>query len=254
MSTSNLDVEQLLLNYKKTADVSIRNEIILKYSNLVRCIVVSMRNMFLKYAEVDDVINECFICLISAVDSFDLDKNVKFETYASIRIKGAVIDFIRKQDFIPRSVRSFSKNLEVAYSKLYNTLRREPTNEELAKELQMPIEKYQKMLSDSACANTLSFEEIIYENNIKGFEEEINEYNNAEEKLLKQEFKSILSSAIDILKEKERLVISLYYYEKLKFSDIAKVLGLSESRVCQIHSKAIVKLKMQINIYLDREV
>ena len=250
MPVSIVEETDLIARYKATGDIAIRNQIILHYGNMIKYIALSMRNLYLKYAEVEDVVNECIISLIAAVDSFDIEKNVKFETYASIRIKGAVIDFIRKQDFIPRSVRSFSKELEQLYPKMYAELNREPTTQELAEKFGMPEDKFRKMLGESASATTLSFEELLYENNFEISDDESSNLWHAEKEIARQELSQKLTMAIDSLKEMERNVITLYYYEKLRFSDIAKVLQVSESRVCQIHSKAILKMRMNLADYL----
>ncbi len=250
MAVETKDAISQIALYKKTGDVSLRNSIVMQYSNMVNYIAISMRNLYLKYADVDDVVNECIIALMAAIDSFDVDKNVKFETYASIRIKGAVIDFIRKQDFIPRSVRSFSRQFELAFSKLHSSLGREPTTEELATEMGLSVEKYRKLLGESASAATLSFEELLYENNFEISDGENTNISPAEKKLAQSELATQISKAIDSLKEKEKQVITLYYYEKLKFADIAKVISVTEGRVCQIHTKAITKMRLSLKDYL----
>ena len=251
MPTDTIEATELIIRYKETGDIALRNQIVLQYGNLVKYIAYSMRNLYIKYAEVDDIINECIISLISALDGFNPDKNVKFETYASIRVKGAIIDFIRKQDFIPRSIRKFSKDLEMLYSKLSAELNREPTTLELADGLGLNEEKFRKMLGESASAATLSFEELLYENNFEFYEKEHSNNSEAEKGMVQNELALKLAQAINSLKEKEKQVISLYYYEKLKFSDIAKVLQVTESRVCQIHTKSILKLRLSLKEYFE---
>jgi len=252
MPVNTIEANELIAKYKETGDITLRNQIILLYGNLVKYIAISTRNLYLKYAETNDIVNEGIISLISALESFDLSKNVKFETYASIRIKGAIIDFIRKQDFIPRNVRKFSKDLDLAYASLHFELSREPTTSELAEHFGTTEEKLRKQMGEAAGAATLSFEELLYENNFDISENNESGTWEAEKSIVKNEMTMILSKAIDSLKEKERNVISLYYYEKLKFSEIAKVLQVTESRVCQIHSKSMMKLKYFINDYLNQ--
>ncbi len=251
MPISTIESTELITKYKETGDIALRNEIVLMYGNLVKYIAISTRNLYLKYAETEDVINEGIISLIFAIESFDLSKNVKFETYASIKVKGAIIDFIRKQDFIPRNIRRFSKELEGAYSTLYGELNREPTSEELSRYLNISEEKLSRQMGEAASASTLSFEELLFEDNFELPDKNFNAEWEAEREILKAETKAILTKAIETLNEKERHVVSLYYYEKLKFSDIAKVLEVTESRVCQIHSKAMLKLKYFINQSLN---
>ena len=252
MSVQSLDTGELFKKYKESGDIKLRNEIIMRYGGLVKNIAISTRNMYLKYAEVDDIVNEGIIALISAIDGFDIERNVKFETYATIIIRGAIIDFIRKQDFIPRSVRKFSKDLDSAYSHLHNKLNRAPTNSELAEHMDLTEEKLNKMMGDSASAATLSFGELLYENNFEPTDDDRTGEWEAEKGIIKRELYTVLEQAIDSLNDKERSVVSMYYYEKLKFLEIAKIISVSESRVCQIHARAITKLKYEINEYLHK--
>lgn len=242
------DPMECFAEYKATGNVNLRNEIVLKYMDLVKYTAISLRNTYAKYADADDVINEGVIALINAVETFDPDRGVKFETYASLKVRGAIIDFVRKQDWVPRQVRHFSKELDNAYNALYNILGRTPTNEELAKHMEISPEKLLKMMADMAGAITLSFEELLYEDNFDNFGE--TEY--ADKELYDEELKKVIADEIDRLNPKEKQVVALYYYEKLKFSEIAKVLGVTESRICQIHSKAIMQLKRRLQEYLSK--
>lgn len=147
-------------------------------------------------------------------------------------------------------MRHFGKNLDAAYNELYSALGRSPTNQELADHLGIPKEKLLKGMANLAESTTLSFEELLYEDNF-----DTNCQNNvgdtADQPLYEKELRQVLAVAIDELKPKEKQVISLYYYERLKFSDIAKVLGITESRVCQIHSKSMLLLKRKLQDYMD---
>ena len=245
------DGSELIARYKETGDKSIRNEIVLIYGNLIKYAAVSTRNMYQKYADTEDIVNEAALALMAAIDSFDFERNVKFETYASMKMRGAIIDYIRKQDLIPRNVRRFSKELDSAFSQLYTTLDREPTTDELAEFLKLPKDKLLKYMADSASATSLSFEELLYEGDFDiSSTKDSDGVWDVEKDLYLKERNKLLARAIDDLKEQQRHVISLYYYERLKFSDIAKVLDVSESRVCQIHSKAMLKLKYNIEHYI----
>ncbi|MBQ5417434.1 MAG: FliA/WhiG family RNA polymerase sigma factor [Oscillospiraceae bacterium] len=244
--------EELFEEYRRTRSKALRNEIVLRSMGIVRYAALSTRNMYRKYSETEDIVNEATIALMYAVDSFDPSKNTKFETYASIRVRGAIIDYIRRQDIIPRTVRKFAKEYDTAYTRLYEKLDREPLPEELAAELNVPVSKLDSMAAQTAAANALSFEEIVFDSGV-----DIPDTNGGsmagwepEKRLLNGEMRDILASAIDKLKEKERLVVTLYYYEKLKYSDIAGVIGVSESRVCQIHSAAVIHLKDALKEYL----
>lgn len=243
---------ELFTEYKKTKNVKIRNKIVIKYGDLVKYMAVSTRNIYQKYCETEDIVNEATLALINAIDTFDTDKNVKFETYASIRIRGAIIDYIRKQDVVPRSIRKFSKDLNSAYSALYSQNNREPTSDELSQYLDIPKDKLERMMADSAAATSLSFEEIMQNGDldISSSTDSSNVWE-AEKGLIKRERTDILIRAINSLKDQQKLVISLYYYEKLKFSDIAKVMNVSESRVCQIHSKTMLNLRYLLEKYIN---
>jgi RNA polymerase sigma factor for flagellar operon FliA len=235
----------LFKKYKESGDVGIRNEIVLLYMDTVRFSALALRNMYAKGYDADDLVNEGVIALIAAVESFDLSRGVKFETFASFKIKGAIIDYIRKQDWIPRSVRKFGRELNDAYGVLYHQLGRNPTNRELAEYMELTKEQFAKRLADTANVNTLSFEELLYEDNfnLKG------EFNPGAGIYGKEQTR-VIASAIEELGEKERQVISLYYYEKLKLREIAEVLGVTESRVSQIHSKCMLLLKKKLEYYI----
>lgn len=242
----------LLLRYKETGDKSLRNELILAYMDIVKYAAISTRNMYLKYAEIDDIVNEATIALMTAIDCFDTKRGVKFETYASIKVRGAIIDYIRRQDFIPRSVRRFAREYDAAYSELYSRLDREPTVNEIADFMKLPPERVESFTAQAAAAQTLSFESLVTDS---GFDipDKADEDGMwaPEASIHKQEKYKYLTEAIKQLKERERLVVTLYYYEKLRFSDIGKVLDISESRACQIHAQAVQKMKKLMSSYLN---
>lgn len=239
----------LLEEYSMSRSEAVRNEIVLKNLGLVRACALSLRNTYIKYGETDDVINEGVIALMDAIETFDPTKGAKFETYASIKIRGAVIDYVRKQDWVPRPVRKFARDLDKANSILYNQYDRAPTNVELAEYLGISEDRLLKGMADAANTVTLSFEELLYEDNF-----EDNSISSGSEptdsRLLRQELRSVVAAAIDRLKEKERQVVTLYYYKSMKYSDIAKVIGVSESRVCQINTKAMLSLKAALEPYI----
>ncbi len=241
------NVVRYIEEYRTTGNINLRNDIILRYLELVRVIAVSLRNIYSKYASIDDIINEGVIALMSAIDTFDTDKNVKFETYANLKVKGAIIDYVRKQDWVPRQVRRFGKDMEAAYNELYITLDRRPSNEEIAQHMGITKEKLARGMAEAAGAITLSFEELLYEDNFN-----VEGSDGADSEMYKKELKSVIAGAIDALKPKEKQVVTLYYYEKLKFSEIAKVLEVSESRVCQIHSKAMLSMKHTLQEYMTK--
>jgi RNA polymerase sigma factor for flagellar operon FliA len=242
----------LLLKYKEHGNKDVRNEIVLHYMNIVKYAAVSTRNIYLNYADRDDIINEAVIGLISAIENFDPEKKVKFETYASVKVRGAIIDYIRRQDIVPRNIRRFARDYEAAYSAFYNEFEREPAPFELAEIMGFTTEKFESMSAASASAHTLSLEELMVNT---GFDvsEGLTEDGvwSTEERIFYREKISRLADAIASLPDRERLVITLYYYEKLKFSDIGKVMDLSESRICQIHGGAVIKMKKSMQEFVN---
>ena len=238
--------EQVAL-YQQNKDIALRNEIVLKSMGLVRAVAMSMRNMYIKFGDVDDVVNEGVIALMNAIEEYNPEKGAKFETFASLKIKGAIIDYIRKQDWIPRNVRKFAKSLDKVNSMLYNLNGRMPTTAELAEHLGMDESKLLKNMADCSCTITMSFEELLYEDNIN----EPQAKDTATDKnLLREEMIKTVADAVNSLKENERQVITLYYYKNLKYSDIAKALGVTEGRICQIHTKAVLSLKARLEPYI----
>lgn len=241
------DTLTLFQKYHQTRDVEIRNELVLIYMPIVKYAAMSLRNVYAKYGDHDDIVNEGVIALINAVETFDLERGVKFETYANLKIKGAVIDYVRKQDWIPRQVRRFGKELDETFNELYNELGRAPTNNEIAEKMGLTREKFAKSMADAASTVTLSFEELLYEDN---FSDRGLLGNDADKGIYEKELKKTIVEAIDALNPKEKQVISLHYYEKLKFVEIARVIGVTESRVCQIHSKSMLHLKRRLEEYI----
>lgn len=238
----------LLQEYLCSRDEAVRNEIVLKNLGLVRSCALSLRNMYIKFGDVDDVVNEGVIALMEAIESYDPDKGAKFETYATLKIRGAIIDFVRGQDWIPRSVRKFARDLDNANSSLYNQYNRMPTTAELSEYMEMSEDKLLKCMAEASTTVTLSFEELLYEDNFENHPASAGEATDSA--VLREECRRVIAEAIDSLKEKEKQVITLYYFKSMKYSDIAKVLGISESRVCQINTKATLTLKALLEPYI----
>lgn len=236
--------------YAKTKDLHTRNQIIAKYSYLVKIIALKLRGIYQQYGDVEDVVNEGIIALIDVIDKFDLSKNVKFETYAAIRIKGAIIDYVRKQDWTPRKIKNDIKIINNAEKELQIKLGRKPEEKEILSHLNMDAEEYNSIIRKSVNSNIVSFEELLGEANLKeSFDQD--GYELPENAYEQKEIKQILKNSINELKEKEKLVISLYYIEELKLKEIANILQISNSRVSQIHSEALSKLEKSIRIYMQ---
>lgn len=242
---------QLWRYYKTNRSVEARNEIVLHYTSLVRKIVLRFKGSYSNFGQLDDMVNQGIIALIDAVEKFDPDLGNKFETFASLKIRGAIIDFMRKQDWVPRNQRNLSKELDEVYNELYAERGYEPTKLEMAERMGISVTHLDKILQQRHNSIILSYEEAINEKMMIASPLIVNESDkdSPETGLLYEELKSKLMEAIDQLNEKERLVVSLYYYESLKLKEIAEVLNITESRVSQIHSAAIIKMKNKMMNY-----
>jgi len=250
MKETQISEDKLWEQYIATKDIRIRNQIIERYSYLVKIIALKIRGVYQQYGDVDDVVNEGIIALIDVIDKFDLSKNVKFETYATIRIKGAIIDYVRKQDWTPRKVKNDAKILHEAERELNAKLGRTPSDKEISEHLHMNIEEYNQIVRNSLGTSILSFEELIGEVNLR--EKEIKyEYELPEDLYETKELNYVLKESINKLNDKEKLIISLYYKEELKLKDISKILDISNSRASQIHSMALEKLGKSVKAYIQ---
>ena len=234
--------------YIKTKDITVRNQIIDKYSYIVKIIAMKIRGVYQQYADVDDIINEGIIALIDAISRFDLSKDIKFETYATIRIKGSIIDYVRKQAWTPRRVNKNRRLIENAEKELSISLGRSPTELEISGYLKIDIAEYNKIILETSNSSLLSFEDLITELSYKNLNQSSDL--SPEDNFAREELEKALADAIEQLNEKEKLIISLYYKEELKLKDIASILEISNSRASQIHSQALTKLNDSIEKYL----
>lgn len=244
--------DELMELYQKTRDVELRNKLVMYYSSIAKTVAFQMRGIFGDYAQMEDIVNQGIIALIDCVERFDLDKQVKFQTYAYLRVRGAVIDFVRKQDWIPRRIRVASKNINHAYDELCNELLREPTHAEIADKMDISVEALDKYYSEISGAVTLSLEGSIQGMNYveSSLDEFVGSQDAADTGLYQKELKDIIRESISSLTEREQQVISLYYYEELKQAEIAHILQVSEQRVSQIISKAVQKIKITVQNYM----
>lgn len=237
-----MEVDSLWEKYAKTKDKEIKKALIEKYIDLVKIVSGRMYNYYGSKIEYEDLLGYGVLGLIDSIEKYDIKKNIKFETYAQIRIKGAIIDSIRKLDWIPRSLRKKSKDVQNAINQLENKLGRDPTNEEIAKFLNISVKELENILCDTSTFNVASLEDLILSN--EDFSASFQQENTRPEEICEnKELKEILVESLNSLNENERLVITLYYYEDLTYKEIGHVLELSESRISQIHSKAILKIK-----------
>lgn len=234
--------------YKKSNSPEIKEELILKYAPLVKFVAGRIGIYFGGNVEYDDLVSYGIFGLIDAIEKFDIDKGVKFETYASLRIRGAIIDSVRNLDWIPRSLRQKSKEIEKLYAEIEHELGHTATDEDVAKKLGVSVEEFAKMLNDINITSLVSLDEFLEQNYDHGISpKETSKDLQPEGYIEKNEIKNILGRSIDLLPEKEKLVISLYYYEDLTLKEISAIMNVSESRISQLHTKAILRLKGRLN-------
>lgn len=247
-----MTAEELFQTYKNTGDPDLKWPLVMRYVGLVRSIALQVRGVYSSFAQVDDIVNEGLLTLAGAVDKFDPDKGIKFETYVSKRIRGAVIDLARRQDWVPRSVRRKARDIDQASSELFSELGRYPTDQEMADKLGVSQDQYQEDLANSSMCNVLSLDALFEDREQTGRAELPDDTSGGrpEDSMLRQELLETLTKAIESLRENEQTVISLYYQKNLSMKEIAQVMEVSEPRISQLHSRAIQKLKLYMNQYM----
>lgn len=249
-----LDNNALFREYKRTGDPEMKNTLVLRYSYLVKNVALQLRGLYLSFAQVDDIINEGIILLMTAVDKFDLDKNVRFETYIAKRLRGMIVDLARREDWMPRSMRKNLREIDDAAGELFRELGRRPTPEEVADRVGLTESRYQKVLATNALSNVISLDKMMDERDKEPQARSINHSENMvqpEQNMQEREFYEVLHQGIEQLRDNEKMVLSLYYQKSLQMKEIATVMGVSAARVSQIHSHAIQKLRTHMTDYIN---
>lgn len=241
--------DEVWLAYQANRLPEIRNKILMAYVYIVKCTAAKMHAVFSNHADIDDIISCGTLALMDAIDRFDVHKGVRFDSYASFRVRGSVIDYLRKQDWIPRGLRKKAKDIEDCFSKLRLQLGREPDDREVAEAMGISVIELNEMIGEAAGFNIVSFEELV-QDRIRQTPDGSGKFEVPDIQLQTDELKKMIAQSIDTLTEKERLVVSLFYYEELKNKEIAQMLNVSESRVSQLHSKALIRMKMMIKDYV----
>lgn len=242
---------KLWQTYANNPTAELREKIILEYAPLVK-VVAGRLSMYLGYnVEYDDLCSYGIFGLIDAIDKFDASKAVKFETYASLRIRGAILDQIRKMDWIPRTVRQRQKQISTVIKEIESSTGRNATDEEIASALGISSSEYDDWQSQMKVTNLVSLDEFVEQGSDvadgNGLSSQIER---PEEAIEKEELKKVLMEALDQLTEKEKRVVLLYYYEDLTLKEISNILEVSESRVSQLHTKALGKMKVKMGKYM----
>ncbi|HWH43193.1 MAG TPA: RNA polymerase sigma factor WhiG [Thermoleophilaceae bacterium] len=247
-----MELKDLWRRYKDDGDERARERLVLAYSPLVKYVAGRMSSGLPAHVEDADLISYGLLGLISAIERFDLSREIKFETFAINRIKGSIIDELRSLDWVPRSVRAKAREIERANAKLEATLHRAPSDAEMAEELGVSVDDFQASLTLISNSSIVALDELWTVSDASGDQvsllDTIQDPNAADpaSEMDATEAKDRLADAIARLPEREKLVVALYYYENLTLREIGEVLGVSESRVSQLHTKAVLRLKSRL--------
>ena len=245
-------VAQAWQEYKTNGTISARETLILHFSPLVKYVAGRVAVGLPANIEQTDLVSYGIFGLIDAIEKYELDRQIKFETYAISRIRGAIIDELRAIDWVPRSVRFKAREIEKAYAALENKLKRPPSDPEIAQEMEISVDELNTIYSQLSNVSLVALDELMSVEGERGDKlslVETLEDTRAEgpvEALEADEMKGILTGAINRLPEREKIVITLYYYEGLTLAEIGKVLGVTESRICQMHTKAVLAMRSKI--------
>mgnify|MGYP006289779427 FL=1 len=248
MAFENMSAVELLKVYYETRDQKAKEKLIIEYSFLIKYVAGRLSIYFGSNVDYDDLVGFGVFGLMDAIDKFDIHKGVKFETYASLRIRGSIIDSIREMDWVPRSLRQKSKEIEKIYSEIENEFGRSATDQEVADKMGISIEEFYKVLNDVNISSMVSLEDFIEQNHEIGSDSSGTRREEKPEAYTQlSEIKDILAEAIDNLPEKERTVVSLYYFEDLTLKEISAIMKVSESRISQLHTKSILRLRGKLH-------
>ena len=253
-AVDDLGDDAMWAEYKSTKDQRVREQLILRYSPLVKFVAGRVSAGLPHTIEQADLVSYGMFGLIDAIEKFDATRNIKFETYAITRIKGHIIDELRSIDWVPRSIRQKARDLERAHATLEASLGRAPTEAEVAAELGLTVPEVQAMYGQTSYTGLMALDEVI--NGAGGgergepttFRDTLPDRGDGPQAAYEvEEMKQILAKAINRLGDREKIVLSLYYYESLTLAQIGQVLGVTESRVCQIHTRAIIQLRSRLS-------
>jgi RNA polymerase sigma factor FliA len=246
-----VELQELWRRYKEQGDERARERLVVAYSPLVKFIAGRMASGLPSHVEEADLISYGLLGLIGAIQRFDPEREIKFETFAVARVKGAIIDELRSLDWVPRSVRARARDVEKANAELEAQLQRAPTDEEMAAKLHLEVDEFNDSLLEIANSSVLALDDLWTFADPEGGGGQISVLDTIQDpnavdpdtEAQASELKDRLADAIESLPERERLVVALYYYENLTLREIGEVLGVTESRVSQLHTKAVLALR-----------
>ena len=248
------ETQAIWREYQKTKDQAVRDRLILTYAPLVKYVAGRLGSGLPAHVDENDLVSYGLLGLIGAIERFDPDRDIKFETYAIARVKGSIIDELRAMDWVPRSVRSRSRDIERAIGELERKLHRAPTDEEISEKLGITTDDLNDSLSEIGRSSIAALDELWTVSSSSGGGDQVALIDTIEDteapdpqgSLSQTEMKEAVGEAIARLPEREKLVVTLYYYEELTLREIGEVLGVTESRVSQLHTKAILRLKARL--------
>jgi RNA polymerase sigma factor FliA len=244
-----IELRDLWRRFKGTGDVHARERLVIAYSPLVKYVAGRMASGLPAHVEEADLISYGLVGLINAIERFEVEREIKFETYAITRIKGSIIDELRSLDWVPRSVRARAREIERANAKLEHQLQRAPSDEEMAGELKMSVDEFQDALVQISNSTIAALDELWSVSDSSGdavsLLDTLTDENAPDPAAVmdQTDLKDRVADAIARLPEREKLVVALYYYENLTLREIGEVLGVTESRVSQLHTKAVLRLR-----------
>ena len=253
------DTQALWLEFRRTNDKALRDRLILTYAPLVKYVAGRLGSGLPAHVDEGDLVSYGLLGLIGAIERYDPARDIKFETYAISRIKGAIIDELRALDWVPRSVRSRAREIERAIAELEAKLGTAPTDEQIAAKIGISVDELEESLTDISRSSIAALDELW---SVSGEGDQVSLMDTIEdtqgvrpqEALDETEMREALADAIARLPEREKLVVTLYYYEELTLREIGEVLGVTESRVSQLHTKAILRLKARLSGAAQRVV
>lgn len=237
-------------------DFAERDLLITKYAPLVKTIANRMGLKLPSHVSQDDLVSAGIMGLLDAIDKYDKDKGVEFKSYAEFRIRGAILDELRSMDWVPRSVRRNARRLQEAYARVEKTVMRPAEDEEVARELGLDIEAFYQLLDEVRGVSIINKDEIgnLFPQGVQGEGWSVNQFSTGSgpmDALRVSEVRDVIAEAVEKLPEKERIVVTLYYYEELTMKEAGKVMGYTESRVSQLHTKAVLRLRNALKTYFE---
>lgn len=246
------DPEGLMRKYKKSGDVELRNQLVMHYIQRVNIAIYSMRSILLSNISYEDFFDQGILALIDCIERYDPDRGASFDTYCYMGIRGAILKYLRKQNWLPNRLWEARKKISQSRTQLEQTLMREPTDRELADAVGISEEKLSRYLTEMSVVDTVSFEEMVEQTFESLMERPENQYaSEVDRELLEEELRQALAKAIDELPPKQKQIITLYYYENLNLRQIGEVLDLTQQRVSQRRKKALEQLRDSLKAFID---